>query len=448
MRLIEALPVTASTRLAFVGAGGKSGGMFRLARQALADGLDLVLVSASTHLAVEQTGWADRHFAVKDHSDLAEVDFATLSGLVLVTGPEHADARTGGLPLALLDELAQIASGLGAPLLIEADGSRRKPLKAPAEHEPVVPEWATEVVVTAGLSGLGQPLDEEHVHRPVRFSALSGVEIGAMVTAEGLAAVLLSEQGGLKGIPPGARRSVLLNQADTAQEAGAARRLAEMLLPNYDQVIAARLRDEGNEVPAVHRQTAGVVLAAGGASRLGQPKQLLDWHGKPFIRAVAETALAAKLRPVLVVTGAYHAEASAVLDGLPVVIVHNPDWEQGQSTSVRAAVRVLEKESREAAAALFLLVDQPQIPVTLIRAVLDTYAKSLSPIVAPLVDNRRGNPVLFDRRTFSSLAAVEGDAGGRKVFSKFPVIYVPWLDARSGLDVDTLEDYQRLLEEG
>jgi molybdenum cofactor cytidylyltransferase len=68
--------------------------------------------------------------------------------------------------------------------------------------------------------------------------------------------------------------------------------------------------------------------------------------------------------------------------------------------------------------------------------------------VAPLVDNRRGNPVLFDRQTFPALAALEGDAGGRKVFSKFPVIYVPWLDARAGLDVDTIEDYQRLLDEG
>ena len=191
-----------------------------------------------------------------------------------------------------------------------------------------------------------------------------------------------------------------------------------------------------------------MVLAAGGASRLGQPKQLLDWHGQPFVRAVAETALAAKLRPVLVVTGAYHDKVSAALEGLPLEIVHNPDWEQGQSTSVGAAVRALTKPGEESAAALFLLVDQPQIPVTLIRAVLDTYAKSLSPIVAPLVDSRRGNPVLFDRRTFPSLAAVEGDAGGRKVFSKFPVIYVPWLDARAGLDVDTIEDYQRLLDEG
>ncbi len=448
MRLIEALPVTAATRLAFVGAGGKSGGMFRLARQALADGQDLVLVSASTHLSVDQTAWADRHFVVEGHRDLSALDFATLSGLVLLTGPEHSDQRTGGLPLALLDELAQIAGGLGVPVLIEADGSRRKPLKAPAEHEPVVPEWATEVVVTAGLSGLGQPLDGEHVHRPELFSALSGIAIGDPVTAEGLAAVLLSENGGLRGVPPGARRSVLLNQVDTAQEAGAARRLAEMLLPSFTQVIAARIRDEGDEVSAVHRQTAGVVLAAGGASRLGQPKQLLDWHGQPFIRAVAETALAAKLRPVLVVTGAYHDEVSGALKGLPIEIVQNLDWEQGQSTSVRAAIRTLEQPGQGSAAALFLLVDQPQIPVTLVRAVLDTYAKSLSPIVAPLVDNRRGNPVLFDRRTFPSLVAVEGDAGGRKVFSKFPVIYVPWLDARAGLDVDTIEDYQRLLDEG
>ena len=181
MRLIEALPVTPSTRMAFVGAGGKSGAMFRLARQALSDGVELILVSASTHLSVDQTGWADHHFVAENHSDLARIDFSTLSGLLLVTGPAQPDGRTEGLPLALMDEL----------------------LKAPADHEPVVPEWVTEVVVVAGLTGLGQPLTDDHVHRPELFGTLSGIAPGEPVTAEGLAAVLLSESGGLRGIPPG-----------------------------------------------------------------------------------------------------------------------------------------------------------------------------------------------------------------------------------------------------
>ena len=80
----------------------------------------------------------------------------------------------------------------------------------------------------------------------------------------------------------------------------------------------------------------------------------------------------------------------------------------------------------------------------MVYTLLETYAKTLSPIVAPMIDQRRGNPVLFDRTTFQELTKVTGDAGGRQVFSQFPVTYVPWLDTRFGLDVDTLEDYERL----
>jgi molybdenum cofactor cytidylyltransferase len=167
------------------------------------------------------------------------------------------------------------------------------------------------------------------------------------------------------------------------------------------------------------------------------------------VRVVAETALAAGLDLLLVVTGAYQQDVTHALEGLPIQLIHNRDWEHGQSTSVKAAIKFLQQPGQEEiSAAMFLLVDQPQIPVTLVRALMNTYAKSLSPIVAPLVDRRRGNPVLFDQVTFTALSDVEGDAGGRQVFSKFPLLYLPWLDLSAALDVDTEEDYRRLLEEG
>ena len=448
MRLIDALPVDAGTRLAFVGAGGKSTGMFRLARQALSDGLDLILLSSSTHLSIGQVGWADHHFVVESENDLDRIDFSSHTGVVLVTGTLDHAYRTNGVSLPLLAALDRVAESLGVPLLIEADGSRRRPLKAPAEHEPVIPPWIEAVIVTAGLRGLGRPLLEKHVHRPELFSHLSGIEIGEPVTPEGLIRVLLSKNGGQKGIPHGAARIALLNQVDTDGLAGTAKTLGEALLTGFHQIIASRLRDEGDEVRAVYRRTAGIVLAAGSASRLGQPKQLLDWHGKPFIRVVAETALAANLHPVIVVTGAYHQEAAAALAGFDVEVVYNAGWEEGQSSSVRVGIDKLNQQGEQmVGAAMFLLVDQPQIPATLIQAVRDAYAQSLSLIVAPMIDNRRGNPVLFDRQTFDALAMLEGDAGGRQVFSKYRVEYVPWLDLRAALDVDTPEDYNRLLSD-
>jgi molybdenum cofactor cytidylyltransferase len=69
----------------------------------------------------------------------------------------------------------------------------------------------------------------------------------------------------------------------------------------------------------------------------------------------------------------------------------------------------------------------------------------MAPIIAPLIDGQRGNPVLFDRVTFSDLQQVRGDAGGRQLFSRYPVAWVDWHDSAVLLDIDTEEDYQRLL---
>ncbi len=187
---------------------------------------------------------------------------------------------------------------------------------------------------------------------------------------------------------------------------------------------------------------AGIILAAGASRRMGRSKQLLMWRGKLFICQVANTALDAGLSPVVVVTGAEADEVRAALADLPVEIVHNPDWAEGQSTSVRAGLQSLPPDTR---AVIFFLADQPHIPTTLVRALVEQYTQTLSPIVAPLVGDRRGNPVLFDRNTFSDLMSLHGDAGGRLVFSRYPITHVPWNDPNLLLDVDTLEDYERLL---
>ena len=429
MRLIDAIPVSEESRIAFVGAGGKSTAMFRLAHQAHEKGVRTILLSATTHLAMEQLAWADRHLVVTTPEDLRELAGEPLGGVVLLTGEPGEDMRAQGISLELISEVDQLAREKSAALLVEADGSRLRPLKAPADHEPVIPAWVGEVVVVAGMSGMGQTLTSDTVHRPHLFGELSKLQPGELIGPDSLVRVLVSEDGGLKGMPPAARRVALLNQCDSPTLAAQAKQMSGKLLSSYGQVVVSQFASSSNEeVLAVHRRLAGVVLAAGGSARLGQPKQLLDWQGKPFVRAVAETALAAGLSPVVVVTGAYQQEV-------------------GQASSVRAAVKLINEELPEVYGALFFLVDQPQISVELVSTLVGAYSESLSPIVAPMVDDRRGNPVLFDRSTFTALSRLEGDSGGRQVFSKFRIRYVPWLDAKAGMDVDTMEDYQRLIEE-
>jgi len=187
---------------------------------------------------------------------------------------------------------------------------------------------------------------------------------------------------------------------------------------------------------------AGIILAAGASQRMGQPKPLLLWRGKPFICHVARTALDAGLTPVVIVIGAHADEVRPALVDLPVEIVYNSNWAEGQSTSVQAGLRGLPPET---AAAIFLLADQPHIPAALVHALLEQHVQTGAPIIAPLIGEQRGNPVLFDRSTFPDLMSLHGDAGGRLIFSRYPAAYVPWHDPNLLLDVDTLEDYERLL---
>ncbi len=424
------------TCIAFVGAGGKTTAIFQLARQLEPP----ALITTTTHLGAWQLSLADQHVIVTDTAGLSSLN---ARGVTLVTGPIGADGKAGPVASDVAGWLHDISLESDFPFLIEADGGRQKPLKAPAKHEPAIPGFVDTVVCVAGLSGLGRPLTGDYVHRPGIFASLGGLKLGDEISAEALRRVLSHPDGGLKNVPPGARRVVLLNQADTAREQSQAGSLAASLTPAFDSAIVASL--QGEIVYAVHEPVAGILLAAGESKRLGRSKALLDWRGQPFIRAIASTALSAGVKPLIVVTGAGHADLGAALAGLPVQLAHNDNWQSGQASSIRAGVSAL---PRRTGAAIFLLADQPQVTPEVIRALMDAHAASLSPIVAPLVrTDRRANPVLFDRDTFLDLLALEGDIGGRAIFSKHRVEYLPWHDERLLLDVDTEADYRRLLEE-
>lgn len=455
MKLFDALRLGAADTVAFVGAGGKTSAMFQLASEVPTRS---VFLTTTTHLAVEQTFLADCHFTIHSPVDI-DLSLSTApGGILLFTGRQIENGRVAGLDSHSLERLRQAAQISSFPLLIEADGGRQRALKAPAEHEPVIPPWVDCVVVVAGLSGLNHPLQADWVHRPEQFATLADLSIGENITPEAVTLVLTNDQGGLKNIPPGARRVVLLNQADDVNRQSQAGGMAKRLLEQFSQVIVASLapgadkeKVQPSELPlklsdpvmAVHEHIAGIVLAAGSSTRLGTPKQLLEWHGQPLVRWAAQAALDGGLHPVVVVTGSGAVEVQAALTGLPVKEVFNPDWAAGQSTSLASGLRGLPEEI---GGAIFLLADQPFVTAELVRSLVEQHAQSLEAIVAPLIDGQRANPVLFDCRTFTDLLALSGDTGGRALFARYPVSWLPWHDSRVLTDVDTLDDYRRLEE--
>src|SRR5690349_15315463 len=296
LSLAQALRANSSACVAFIGSGGKTTAMIQLARQLPSP----VIVTATSHLGAWQLELADQHI-IADTPDPIEKLVHGLKGVILVTGEIDGD-RTKPINNNVMNWLQRYCRYHSLPLLIEADGSRGKPLKAWADHEPPIPEFVEVVVQVVGLTGLGQPLNEENVHRSEIFSRLSGLNIGETVTPDSLVRVLIQREAGLKNIPTNARKIILLNQADTHELQSAAQGLTQALLPVHDSVIITSL--EQQKIFAVHEPVAGIILAAGESRRFGRPKQLLDWKGQSFVRAVAKTALEAGLSPVLVVTGA------------------------------------------------------------------------------------------------------------------------------------------------
>jgi len=436
MDLNRRFRISRDSKTAIVGGGGKTTLMFQLAR----DFRSRVICTTTTHLAMDQLGSADQHLIITNLEDLSRTEESYHGDVLLFTGPQVEPNRVGSPSPGILELLSEIADDWGCPLIVEADGARQLPIKAPAEHEPPIPDFIDTVFTVIGLSGLGKPLQEEWVHRPELYSRLVDLPLGEILESRHLVKGLISPDGGLKNIPQDARRILLINQIDSFPNWRTFYDQMDLLLEGYHAVGFSVLEDQ--MLLEVHERIGCVVLAAGGSSRFGEPKQLLDWYGIPLVNHVAEIAIQAGLKPVVVVTGADHDGVSEALAGSPVEIVCNPGWGSGQSTSVRAGIEAL--SGCGLGGVVFLLVDQPLIPPELIKKLVGQHQKNPSAIITPEVGGKAGNPVLFDRGAFDDLTRLGGDMGGRALFKKYPVRKVTWADEKSQQDIDTPEDYQRI----
>jgi molybdenum cofactor cytidylyltransferase len=191
---------------------------------------------------------------------------------------------------------------------------------------------------------------------------------------------------------------------------------------------------------------AALLLAAGNSSRMGRPKQLLDYHGRPLLRRVAETALAAKLSPVVIVLGAWAAEIRPTLAGLAVDVLENPDWPRGMGTTLRVGITHLLQTPTPPTAVLLMLCDQPLVGPDHLAALIAEHEHTGKPLVAAAYEGTYGVPALVGQFYFEELQNLPAAAGAKLIFARHPrdLATVPIPEA--AFDVDDPDAYEQLLQ--
>ncbi|CAN5329981.1 nucleotidyltransferase family protein [soil metagenome] len=186
-------------------------------------------------------------------------------------------------------------------------------------------------------------------------------------------------------------------------------------------------------------KTGGLLLAAGGSSRLGRSKQLVVFEGETLIRRAAKTLTNSVCSPVVVVLGAETDFSSRELDGLGVSICINDDWNSGISSSIKAGLKHLLNISPDPDAVIITLCDQPLVTARDIDRLAETFA-STRHTVASSYGDAIGVPALFGSELFGELLALDGDEGARKLIRSHPENVSTVELNRASVDIDTTED--------
>jgi len=190
--------------------------------------------------------------------------------------------------------------------------------------------------------------------------------------------------------------------------------------------------------------TAAIILAAGASSRLGFAKQTLLYRGKTLLELAINAALKSKCSPVMVVLGANTAEIEPGIKNNGITILHNLNWKEGMSSSIRTAIEHIEKDP-EIDSAVIMLCDQPFVNRALIDNLIYKQQQKGNTIVACAYNNTIGVPALFKRSLFAGLLSLQGQEGAKKIIKAYAedIITIPF--EKGGIDIDTLTDYEDLI---
>ncbi|KUO76509.1 MAG: hypothetical protein APF77_04510 [Clostridia bacterium BRH_c25] len=426
--------------ICLVGAGGKTSAMFRLARELSSEGKKVLATTTTAIYYPERKHYDEMLISDEESMDLfnnISDDCITVFGRSL--SPE---GKLMGVSPEFLD--AVYLKGIFDYIIVEGDGSKGRPIKAPAEHEPVIPSHTTRLLGLIGLDSIGKEVCREYVHRPEHFCKILDCSEGDIIDTEMIIRLAVHKKGLFKAAPALSERYLILNKAEGEREKKAAADIAKKLL--YDKcelegIIISGIKNSSFE--SAFKRISGIILASGLSRRMGTDKLLLPVGGVPAIERVIAAASKSALGEVILVCSSD--KVASIGSEYGVKIVDNTSPVLGQSHSVRLGV---ESSCGSADGFMFLVGDQPFITESIINRLIESYISGNCSAVVPLYNGTRGNPAIFAASLREKLLGLKGDTGGRVLLAELEesLIAVNFTDEKPGHDFDTREEYEAMVE--
>jgi molybdenum cofactor cytidylyltransferase len=195
----------------------------------------------------------------------------------------------------------------------------------------------------------------------------------------------------------------------------------------------------------MEEKTGVIILAAGSSSRLGQPKQLLEFKGKSLLFHTVEQAVKVS-NAIVVVTGSNSLEVENEINGQKVLISYNPDWQKGMGLSVSSGLKRLLLDFSEIEYCIISVCDQPYIDANVFSRLIEEQHHTQKGIVASAYAETLGTPVLFAKKYFNDLLIVSGNEGAKKLLQKFKDDVAEISFEEGAVDIDTIGDYEQLIK--
>lgn len=437
MKLFKELNISLEKQelISIIGGGGKTTSMFRLGRE-LKKFNKKILITTTTGIFIPQQGSYEKLILLEERN---ENDLKDLPAGITIIGSkiDEEKKKLMGIDKETIDDFFK--NKIFDYIIVEADGSKRKSIKAPASHEPVIPSLTTKTVGVIGMDAVHKRIYEENVHRADIFVNVTNSKLGDIIDEDVIYNLIISKMGIFKCSPKNSDRYIILNKVETNERRKVSEKIKYKLLMNNTNIKNLIIGSIGKEA-----KVTGIIMSSGFSRRMKKDKLLLKLGDKTVIERVIESCVKSNLDDIIIVYRRDGIRDIAIRYNLKTVF--NEFAEQGQSESIKLGVNSI---SEDTDGIMFIVGDQPHLDSKTIDTLLNEFEKNKEKIIIPIYNKNKGNPTIFPVFLKEQFDSLEGDVGGKAIINNNleKVRYIEIKNYKAGLDMDTVKEYEELKED-